>query len=260
MITLILLLSTFSCLGKFSFSQFLPASWTGIHTETVEHEYSVETKNPHVEIKNTTGNVVVKGWNRPQVVITATKQGDEDQLDATSIKIDELKDGLSIETTFLNGQAARVDYTTIMVPHSTALTITTHEGKIKVRSVHGTLNLTTAEGPVSIHDARASVEAHAPRGKIKLKQRLIKNDSIIFLDAAYDISFLATSVVQGKLDARTIKGTVSSELFVTLEPITTKLDNAAWSHMKRHIVGSLGTGDATITLQSRSGDIQILEY
>lgn len=213
-------------------------------------------------VHNVVGNITVKTWDEPKIVIHARKLGSRSDVRNTAVSSHETHQKLTVQTTprIENSNCARVSFQTVLVPRTMHVTVTTEEGLLKVRDVEGHITARTAEGSISIRNAGSSVHANAPHGTVKLKQRALPSTAHIFVEAGGDIQFFAMPQLSGAIAAKCKNGSITSTLYITLDPVTTLLDEDSWIRLQKNVAGKLGNGGASIKLESLRGNIAIAEY
>lgn len=263
-----LLISTDCCPAKFSPSKLFSSvkdsmsEWIkGTKEEEVKTRSFELNHNSTVDIHNNKGSITVKSWNQPKLLVEVTKKGSPELLQKTTIDVTTKAHYAHISVnTPENKESDIVTDIHIVVPHTTSLNLTTHTGKIKVENVQGFINATTDEGKISIAHAQSSITAKAPAGKIKVKQQSLNPMQSIFLEARDDVKLYLSSTIEAHINARTAQGTVTSNIYLSLDPITTQLDSEFWNRIKKSIKASIGEGGAPITIDVTKGNISILEY
>ncbi len=133
-------------------------------------------------------------------------------------------------------------------------------GDIVIHQATGTIHATTNYGKVTIKDAKNSIIASTQKGKINIDCIEVPQTSTTQLNTVTGNITLALPVrananIQGKTDY----GLLTSDLYVTIKPQTTRLNNLAWTKFKKEVDGFIGTGDADIRLNSMYGNIKIVE-
>lgn len=213
-------------------------------------------------VHNIIGDITVKTWDEPKIVIHARKLGSRADVKNTAVSSHETQQKLTVQTTprVENNGCSRVSFQTVLVPRTLQVTITTEEGLLKVRDVEGSITTRTAEGSISIRNAGSSVHANAPHGTVKLKQRTLPSTAHIFVEAGEGIQFFAMPQLSGTMSAKCNSGSIISTLYITLNPITTLLNPDSWAQLQKNVAGKLGNGGASIKLESLRGNILIAEY
>ncbi len=138
---------------------------------------------------------------------------------------------------------------------------TKESGLIAINGATGDVKATTNKGNIEITDAARSIMASTQKGNIITACSNVASSSKIVLNSGQQggITLALPSSVNAKLTGRTQKGRLTSDHYVTINPITAKLDRQTRRDFERQVEGKLGTGDAEIHLTSNSGNIKIVE-
>ncbi|HLY61487.1 MAG TPA: hypothetical protein VKV95_12135 [Terriglobia bacterium] len=111
------------------------------------------TDSPHIRIVNEIGNVVVKGWDRPQVHVVCTGSTPLLQLDAHQLPLSGRaeKVHLTIERSpgQLNVKPQAADLT-VEMPFDGSVEIENVQGSVLVKGVRGSVSIETVGGSVTI--------------------------------------------------------------------------------------------------------------
>jgi regulator of RNase E activity RraA len=265
-------------------------------TESVQREYPLG-HNGIITVKNTTGDICIKTeWNQNKVSLNATKKApSKEQLSHITFSDKIVGQALTIQTE-QTGSKGSIDYT-LIVPAKSMLNLNTDngsilvqesngricattvngnieinqssdmvtvstkkQGSIKIQQARATVQATTQKGDIIIADATESVIANTQNGKIAMKSKQVPPLSKIKLTSEFGpIELQLPSQVNADLKASAHHGTVVSQLPITLKPYTTKLDSQAWRQFKEQVSGTFGTGEAQITLNTKKGNIKILD-
>lgn len=227
---------------------------------TSSKEYAVK-ENYSLSITNQKGSISITTWNKPLLMVEATKRGTEQEIKnakfTVTVNDDEETVVITSESRMSNKKPVTIDYA-LIVPQKASLVIRTESGNIFTQETQGNLDLQTLTGSISIEQSSKTVHAKAPHGSITLEQRTVPADASIFLDAERDITLIMPENANTKIRASTVQGKVNSDIYITLDPITTKLDKDSYKNIQQHIRGTTGAGGAPITLESTRGTIQII--
>ena len=82
----------------------------------------------------------------------------------------------------------------------------------------------------------------------------------LILEAYSNITLSLPTETEADIHAKTHSGVITSDHYLTLKPLTTKLNQQAWSNIKKEINALLGGGGSQINMLSTTGNIRILEY
>lgn len=133
-------------------------------------------------------------------------------------------------------------------------------GSITINQAEDNIQASAHRGNIMINNAKKSVVAQAERGKIELECLQVPNTSKLSLSTGSgNIVLRVPSSTNADLQAQTNKGSLTCSHYLTVKPLTTQLNTNAWSKFKREVDGTLGSGEAVITLQTGSGNIKIMD-
>jgi hypothetical protein len=124
-------------------------SWAGPAASAprlVEQNIAVE-KNAHIAIRNASGQVVVKSWDRPQVHLIWTPSASGIDLDIEQLPASGAADRIRLTTEAGNGHMTNVQGPadlTVEVPPSASLDIRNPEGSVLVRGLQGAVSIATS--------------------------------------------------------------------------------------------------------------------
>lgn len=131
-------------------------------------------------------------------------------------------------------------------------------GAITLTAIKGMVTASTHNGAITIADAHSAIKAHSQSGKITINAPHISPRSPI--DVTSQNGSIALNIPESshiRLHARTDKGTVTTTCPITLDPVTTVLNDSSWHTIQKEISGSMGTGKTRVTLNTEKGDIKI---
>ena len=225
-------------------TDMLPASLFPRHESTASHEFIKVTEPLSFTVTQQQGIVKVKGWDKESVSIKIIQKGTAEGLENTVVSInkDKLPRELSCTVSRKDEEKSLAQVTIqAYVPFNCDLTVQSQKGFIKTKNLSRAQSLYTDEGNVEIVLNKFSVESslfvHSKKGSITIE---------------------APKKIQAQLSTSTLRGTITSELFITLQPQTTLLDKDYWQRVKKEVNGFLGDGGAPITLEAEYGDIKIV--
>ncbi len=217
-------------------------------------KFSPEEKSSHELIKvsqpttcivtQEKGTIKVKGWDKQAISIDIIQKGTPDELENTNIIIDKnkLPHEISCIVQQKNNEKQQCAHVSLVarVPTKTDVILQSHKGSVKTKNIEGAQSIQADHGDVTIHLKKFTVESslfvHAKKGTIILE---------------------TAKKTQANLSASTQRGTITSDLLVTLQPHTTLLNREYWYQIRKDIHGFLGEGGAPITLENEMGDIKI---
>lgn len=273
-------------------SVFAPSN----HTQVVQKDIKKTTQKTLV-VENMHGSVKIKtDWNQDTISVKAVKTASEENLQKISIIMDAKNpDTITLKTVYSQPDVAgTVDYT-LMVPKNMTVRLKTAHGNIRVKrfdghiwattdsgtieiahvsqtitaminewgsisidQCKGSINAFTHNGTIEINKALGSVVASTDKGNILFDAQEIPSTSSIELDAAGTLVVYLPEETNAHVRAQTLSGKITSEHTITLASQTTKLNDQTWAQLRRNIEGTIGTGEAEISLASQNGSIKIL--
>jgi hypothetical protein len=123
---------------------------------------------PHVNIGTFDGAVTVKGWDKPEVMYTATKRaGDEEEL--KGIVIDAQQNGSSISIIAKSEDSGSASLE-VFVPRNSGLHVSSDDGQLNVQGVSGQITLRTGDGAIEVTDSRGQLKVNTGDGHIRIAQ------------------------------------------------------------------------------------------
>lgn len=145
-----------------------------------EEKRFAASATPAVTLATFDGSVVVRPWDRPEVLVEIEKRGsDKEAVDGIQIVAEGGGDRISVEA---RKPATEKEFIGIGIHHSTsarlvasvprgsALTVTTRDGSITVERVDGRLELRTDDGSVRVSEAAGDLLIVTRDGSIVLER------------------------------------------------------------------------------------------
>ena len=225
-------------------SDFTPKALFTRHESTASHEFIKVTQPASLTVTQQQGTVKVKGWDKESISIKIVQKGHPEALANTVVTVDKSKLPHELYCTVTKkDEEKNIANVTISahVPFTCSVTVSSQKGLIKTKNLSRTQTLYADDGTIEIildkFSVESSVFAHNKYGTILVE---------------------APKKIQAQLSASTLRGSVTSELFITLQPHTTLLNRDFWAQIKKDVHGSLGEGGAPMTLEAENGDIKIL--
>lgn len=270
----------------------------GSNTKTEVFQKDIpRTTQKTLVIENNLGTIKIKtDWAQNIISLKALKKATSENLPKISIDIDtNNSDIIRLKTVFKDDTVkGSVDYT-LMVPKQMAIRLKTNKGTIKVKRFdgqvwantdngtieiahvtnkvvatvtdsgsisieqsNGAIQAATNSGNIVINNAKQSVIATTADGNITLQSTVVPSTSSIQLNAGGMVQVYLPQETNAHLKAHTQKGKVFSDHYVTLASQTTKINSQTWAQLQKSIEGTIGTGEADISLSSANGSIKIM--
>ncbi len=184
----------------------------------------VVPENVRLELISDDGNIIVREVNG-QIIAKTCKSG--------NIEIDNAQSSIYAQTENL--------------------------GSIVIHQAHSTVKAFAQHGNITIHNAKKGIIAQAEKGKLDIECLQVPTTGKVSLNTSSgNIILRIPESTNAELQAHTQKGTLTCAHYLTVKPLTTQLDPNAWSRFKQEVEGTLGTGEATITVHTKNGNIKIL--
>ena len=231
-------------------------------TQRESKSFSV-SGSPRVNIVTFDGTITVHGWDKSEVMYTATKRGgDEQELRRITIQTEQQGSSVSIiAKAEASGGAASLD---VHVPRNSSLHISSQDGELSLEGVSGELTLRTGDGSIKVTNGGGQLQVNTGDGEIQIASfegqvDARTGDGEISLDGKF--SGLAARTGDGNISL-----SVPGNSDFTIETNAEGIDNAGMTiaediapskRVKRWRVGRggnvfvLNTGDGRIALNSR---------
>lgn len=208
------------------------------------------SKNVRLQLTNRTGYIVVEGWNKAEVAISAVLEAPaaniEPQNLSGTIYINLVKDNQG------RNDVGNVNFY-IKVPYSSSVDIETRMGDLKVTDIGGGLVRAhvTTEGDITLLNISAgAVSAENGIGNIFYDGELQQNGVYRFNSMRGDISLRIPSASSFRLVA-----TAPSSRNIALGPFA----NAGLNFSDvRRVFGKIGDGSASLTVTNQRGSIAFI--
>lgn len=245
---------------------------------------------PTINIRNKSGNVVIKSWNRPEVLIIADHASDKTEVDAEQVgnRIDVIT---HLVTQNVKPEELRADYE-ITVPSEADLQVRCDAGNVKVEGVAGELTFDTVAANVELREVAnllivrtitGSLECVRCAGRIEVSSvggsfrfvepvsnnvRAVTTSGRIFFDGDFlpggnyvlksytgEIDLLFSETDSFELNASSESGKVENE--AALQPLGHERRPPVKSRFESSFFGTHNHGQARVQLSSFSGTIKV---
>ncbi len=205
-----------------------------------------------VSVTNVQGSIVVEGWERAEVELTAVQTVAAGSTEA-GVGVERGTDRLAVRTLYPaeNAEPVAVNYF-LRVPRQTRLEgLLTVNGDIRVRAVEGHVSARTLNGNIEQEGGTGSVKARALNGHIRLAMRAVpgRNGELSLETVNGNIELLLPGRAEADLEMKTVAGRIASRILVSVSE--TPGDTA--------LRARLGRGGAAVRLRTVRGDISVDE-
>jgi DUF4097 and DUF4098 domain-containing protein YvlB len=268
----------------------LMAASADAQTRRVEKHFAVQG-NPVVTVRNSSGHIQVKAWDKHEVMIVAVSDGSGAEVD-TEQSGNRIEAVTRIVGDHPTSNDVKTDYE-VTVPTESELQIRTDSGAVTVESVHGDMSFDTVAADLSLQDVAGYVVIKSIAGSLlctrcsgRLDATSISGNFQLIQPVMNDVRVQTSSgniLFDGNFQNRGIyilknySGTIevrfsSNDSFdVNAASLYGKVINQApvvpdrhqmpapRSDMARSLFGSLNEGHAKVELSSFSGTIKILK-
>lgn len=255
-----------------------------------ENQFKVE-KKPTITLINYSGSISAQGWTKASVKLVATRYSENVEIDveASSNRVDIASHVLD---KLANSKNTLVDYE-LYIPVNSNLHIRSNIGDVSISNVKGqvsvdvvnaavkvtkingylnahslgkkTIRISKSKGTIQATTMRAdivleqlqsdNVKANSTLGDILYRGNFMNGGSYNLSTTDGKISVICTETASVEWDARTVKGSINSNL-----PIRSKQHRPSFNNFHNNFQSLLGTsneGQATVHLSTFSGRIQI---
>lgn len=209
-----------------------------------------------VLVHNISGSITIKTWNLPKIAIEATKKAAEKDMKNILIDMQLTTHKASINATLAPSALKNTKYTVdyrLIIPQHANIILTTQSGSIKIKNVGGATKAITHHGSIEIKGAINSIDAAATNA-VSVKYNSLPLNS--FVNLASSKGFITLSLPRhcnATLNAKTEFNIITSEHFITLNPITLLLNKQTWNNLQRHVSGIIGNGGTPLSLTAYNG-------
>lgn len=226
---------------------------------------SLTKKVPHdckVDIHNVKGNICIKPWKQPKIMIEARKKGNEKALEATVIKADfcATTKNFIIETSCKNAEPCTVDYD-ILIPESACVeSVNTQEGTITFSNSSKGIMARTEKGDIKLDSVSGEIKTSTTKGSIDIyTNEPLKNHKILAIAEKGNIKVCIPKETNAQVYLKTTHGSVKSDIPITLQPMTIKYNSNTLAQLKKEACGTIGEGgSAILKLHTSNGNIKVV--
>jgi len=237
----------------------------GRGVSTQETKTFTVTGTPRVNVVTFDGAVVVHGWDKSEVMYTATSRADDDEeLRQIGIRTEQNASEVSVVATSNNDRAGSV-HLDVWVPRKSSLHVSTDDGSLKLDGVSGDITLRSGDGSIEVNDGGGVLQLNTGDGHIQVLKfdgqlDARTGDGSIRLDGNFNA--LSARTGDGGISLTVPQGSnftveTNAEGDVTNQGLNVSEDIAPSRRVKRWRVGSGGkvfvlhTGDGQIVLRSK---------
>jgi hypothetical protein len=231
---------------------------------TQESKTFTVSGSPRVNIGTFDGAVTVHGWDKSEVMYTATKRaGDEEELKGISIRTEQQGATVSIVASSEehNGTAQLEVY----VPRRSTLHVSSDDGPLNLDGVSGEITLRTGDGQIEVNGGGGQLQVNTGDGHVRVTDfegqvDALTGDGAISLDGNFNT--LSARTGDGSISLTVPAGSnftveTNADDSITNQGLTMTEDISPSRRVKRWKIGNggnvfvLNTGDGKIVLRAR---------
>jgi DUF4097 and DUF4098 domain-containing protein YvlB len=222
------------------------------------------TGSPRISVGTFDGSIVVHGWDKSEVMYTATKRADEDAfLKQIFVKSDQQGSNISIFAR--SDEQVGSAHLEVYVPRNSSLHVSSDDGGLTLVGVSGDLTLRTGDGAIEVRDAGGQLQVNTGDGHITVRNfegqvDARTGDGAISLDGIFNSVVARTG--DGAISLAVPRGsnftvetnasdTVINEGLLLTEDITPTQRVRRWRVGNGGQIFVLNTGDGRIVVRSR---------
>jgi DUF4097 and DUF4098 domain-containing protein YvlB len=232
---------------------FLSSFISAATEERVIHQTFDLNARGTVELSNVHGDVTIRGWDKNQVDMKATKKGSSEVLDEVEIRIHNTPEYLSIETKYPKRQRntnVSVTYELMVPKHAKLDPITNVNGGIEVTGVQGEIRINTVNGSAEMNGTTSSLEAETVNGNITAKWNEFPADGIVKMRTVNgSLELELPSNANADVEASSVNGSIRTDFPITVQG----------RFLSRKLEGKIGGGGSNIDLSTVNGAIDIVK-
>jgi DUF4097 and DUF4098 domain-containing protein YvlB len=223
-----------------------------------------------VRIANVSGDIIIKGYNGPSILVSGIKQGPDRDL----VEVEDFSTATTIDLRVRYQECRSCNASVrfeVQVPNSVKynfdristasgdieassitgeITIKTASGDLKLNDVNGTINASSASGDVHVGNAIGAVSARTASGDVDVEiTRLEGADKLVFSSASGDVSVRMPGSLSAEIDMSTHSGDLETDFPIEVREMK--------SGSGRFARGRVGDGAISLTIKTASGDVRL---
>jgi len=234
-----------------NFSDWLPSYFRQKYTESITQELKLPTHGK-VVYQHQRGAITIETWNKPTGMLYIQKEALSPET-VGKIKVQQKKIDGQLNLTVEQPGHDTIVTTRLVLPAGTNAEITVTEcGDITATNSSRSCSLSTKSGAITITTTKiGNIEARSEEGSIIVTGDEFGSTSSLLLTALQGGVFLTLPAsINARLDAKTQRAAITSDILVTLDPLTLLLTKQGWKEAMLHIQGILGEGGGPITIDA----------
>jgi DUF4097 and DUF4098 domain-containing protein YvlB len=235
---------------------------SGRFVENESKSFSVPA-NARVNVSTYDGPITIHGWDKPEVMYTATRHAD-DEAELKEVRVETEQQGPAVSVIAKANENRGWVSLDVFVPRNANVNASSEDGRLTLQGVNGELTLRTGDGSIEVTDSQGQLKVSSGDGHIRIanfegQADARTADGAIMLDGRFS-----------NLSARTGDGSISlavasdsnftietDAVGITNQGLTITEDEAPSTRTKRWKVGRggnvfvLNAGEGRIVLRPR---------
>ncbi len=221
--------------------------------ERITHQTFALNESGTVDLSNVNGDVTIRGWDKKEVDMTATKRAPAEYLDLIEIEIDSTPARLSIETKYPRGRKesnVSVTYELMVPKHAVLDAIHTVNGSIDISGVEGEIKINTVNGSAEIDGSKSELDAETVNGRITAKWAdFPKQGDVNLRTVNGGLKLHLPDNANADVKASSMNGSIRADFPITVQG----------RFVSRSLSGRIGAGGTSIDLETVNGSIDIVK-
>lgn len=249
---LVFFCTTMQYITCFDFSFKGIAAWVTGTTQEIFLKDSYFDFDGTVLLENEHGLVTVKSWSLPKIAIEAVIKSPEKDIETIQIIPHITNNKVTINATKKNiaPHKCSIDYH-LIVPYKANLMIK-NKGNIRIKNVEGNIKA-ISENSISIRGAVGSLYVQTP-ANVQVAFATLPLESIVTLASTKGSILLSLPLLSNAtIAAKTEFNVISSDHFITLNPMTVVLNKQTWNKVQKEVHGAIGNGGTKVNLSAHNG-------
>ena len=249
-------------------------SITNIHHKVSSFFSTAHEEIHHQEFQNINqielfcqqGNISIHTWKQNSCIMEIKKQGSLQQIQSTPIDLIQEEGLLQIQINNQCQKTKAVTHISLIIPEQASIKVATKHGKIFIKNAFESIYAYTDFGNIDIIDGQTDIIAKTHSGNITIQREQLKQQHSITAETqSGNITLQVPQHINSSIQAHTKHGKIYSNLLITLEQLTTKLNDEIYKKFKQNLKGFILQDTSAevagkITLTTNIGTIKIHPY
>ena len=212
------------------------------------------------------GDVSIKTWKQPCVLVELRKKGSELFLQSVTLQCSSKDNILQVSTSMTDASLSGTLTLQIFVPETLPIKVATTENNISIENLSGAIDAQTTYGAINIFEGTNTVIAKTTQGNILVQRLSMQTEHSLNIATQHgNITVAVPQSMNCDIQAQSLHGKIQSDLFITLRPPTMLLNDETFKELKHNIHAIIGQPRqdqeiATMLLSSEFGVIKIIPY